>query len=50
MIPPGTKAKLVSDLMIFAWEQGVKSLYYQRSANPSQQLSREILNCSACES
>jgi ribonucleoside-diphosphate reductase alpha chain len=28
---------------------GIKSFYYQRSANPSQELARSILNCSSCE-
>ena len=32
-----------------AWENGIKTLYYQRSTNPSQEYSRELLNCSACE-
>jgi ribonucleoside-diphosphate reductase alpha chain len=50
MIPPDTKPKEVSELMIFAWEQGVKSLYYQRSANPAQELARSILGCKSCES
>ena len=49
MIPPTTKPKEVNELMIFAWEQGIKSLYYQRSANPAQELARSILNCSTCE-
>lgn len=49
MIPPNTKAKDVNELMIFAWEQGIKSLYYQRSANPAQELARSILTCSSCE-
>jgi ribonucleoside-diphosphate reductase alpha chain len=49
MIPPNTKPKEVNELMIFAWEQGIKSLYYQRSANPAQELARSILNCSSCE-
>ena len=49
MIPPGTKPKDVNELMIFAWEQGIKSLYYQRSANPSQELARSILSCKSCE-
>ena len=49
MIPPNTKPKDVNELMIFAWEQGVKSLYYQRSANPAQELARSILNCASCE-
>jgi ribonucleoside-diphosphate reductase alpha chain len=44
-----TKPKEVSDLMIFAWEQGIKSLYYQRGTNPAQELSRSILDCKNCE-
>jgi ribonucleoside-diphosphate reductase alpha chain len=50
MIPPNTKPKEVNELMIFAWEQGIKSLYYQRSANPAQELARSILSCQSCES
>jgi ribonucleoside-diphosphate reductase alpha chain len=49
MIPPETKPKDVNELIIFAWEQGIKSLYYQRSANPSQLLARSILTCTSCE-
>lgn len=50
MIPPNTKPKDVNDLLIFAWQNGIKSLYYQRSANPAQELARSILTCSSCES
>jgi ribonucleoside-diphosphate reductase alpha chain len=50
MIPPNTKPKDVNELMIFAWEQGIKSLYYQRSANPAQELARSIITCKSCES
>jgi ribonucleoside-diphosphate reductase alpha chain len=49
MIPPNTKPKEVNELMVFAWEMGIKSLYYQRSANPAQELARSILNCKSCE-
>lgn len=49
MIPPTVKPKEVNELLIFAWEQGIKSLYYQRSANPAQELARSILTCSSCE-
>jgi ribonucleoside-diphosphate reductase alpha chain len=49
MIPPNAKPKDVNELLIFAWEQGIKSLYYQRSANPSQELARSILTCASCE-
>jgi ribonucleoside-diphosphate reductase alpha chain len=50
MIPANTKPKDVNELMIFAWESGVKGLYYQRSTNPAQELARSILTCSTCES
>jgi ribonucleoside-diphosphate reductase alpha chain len=49
MIPANTKPKDINELMIFAWEQGIKSLYYQRSSSPTQDLARSILNCSTCE-
>lgn len=49
MIPPNTKPKEVNELMIFAWEQGIKGLYYQRSCNPSQELARSLMSCSNCE-
>jgi len=50
MVPPDTKPKDVSELTIFAWREGIKALYYQRSANPSQELARNILNCQSCQS
>lgn len=49
MIHPKTPVKEVNQLLIFAWEQGVKTLYYHRGTNPSQELSRNLLNCSSCE-
>jgi ribonucleoside-diphosphate reductase alpha chain len=49
MIPPNTKPKEVNELMVFAWEMGIKSLYYQRSANPAQELARSIMNCHSCQ-
>ena len=49
VISPSTPPREVNQLMIFAWEQGVKSLYYQRGANPAQELSRSINQCSSCE-
>ena len=49
MIAPKCPPKQVSELLIFGWEQGVKSFYYQRSANPSQELARSILDCNSCE-
>ena len=49
MIHPKTPPKEVNQLLIFAWEQGVKTLYYHRGTNPSQELARNLLNCSSCE-
>ncbi len=49
MVPPEAPAREVSQLMILGWELGLKSYYYQRSANPSQELSRSIMNCASCE-
>jgi len=49
MVPPNTKPKEVSELLIYAWQSGIKSLYYQRSANPAQELARNILNCASCQ-
>jgi len=49
MIPPNTKPKDVNSLMILAWENGIKALYYQRSANPAQELARNIMGCATCE-
>jgi len=49
MVHPKTPAKMVSDLMIQAWQMGLKSLYYQRSTNPAQEMVRNILTCSSCE-
>ena len=49
MIPPNTSPKEVNSLLIEGWELGVKTFYYQRSANPAQELARSILNCVSCE-
>jgi ribonucleoside-diphosphate reductase alpha chain len=48
-IPSGTSAKEINQLLIYAWEQEIKSLYYQRSSNPSQDLARSIMTCKSCE-
>lgn len=50
MIGPNTPPKQVSDLLIEGWKLGVKTFYYQRSANPAQELVRNILSCTNCES
>lgn len=49
MIGPSVSGKDVSTLLIDGWKLGIKTFYYQRSANPAQELSRKILTCSSCE-
>lgn len=49
MIPHDAKPKDVNELLIFGWEQGIKTFYYQKSTNPSQKLARNILACKSCE-
>lgn len=49
MISTDTKPKDVSELQIFAWQNGIKSLYYQRGTNPAQNLARSIVSCQTCE-
>ncbi len=49
-IPPSAPPKEVSDLLINGWKMGIKTFYYQRSENPAQELVRNILTCSSCES
>jgi ribonucleoside-diphosphate reductase alpha chain len=49
MIPHDAKPKDVNELLIFGWEQGVKSYYYQKSTSPAQKLARNILTCKSCE-
>jgi ribonucleotide reductase alpha subunit len=49
MVPPSTSPKDVNSLLIDGWQMGIKTFYYQRSANPAQELARSILTCSSCE-
>lgn len=49
MIPPSASPKEVNSLLIEGWELGIKTFYYQRSANPAQELARNLLTCSSCE-
>jgi ribonucleoside-diphosphate reductase alpha chain len=49
LIHPDVSAKDVNALIIEGWKLGIKTFYYQRSANPAQELVRDILNCSVCE-
>lgn len=50
MVPPTTSPKDVNSLLIDGWRMGIKTFYYQRSANPAQELARNILSCTSCES
>ena len=49
MIHPLMPVKDINSLMIEAWKLGIKTLYYQRSTNLSQELSREMVQCTSCE-
>ena len=49
MRPPTASPKEVNSLLIEGWGMGIKTFYYQRSANPAQELARSILACSSCE-
>ena len=49
LIHPETSLKDVNQLMITAWELGMKSLYYQRGTNPAQEAVKNLSACSSCE-
>ena len=49
MIHPDTPLKEVNTLFYEAWRTGIKTLYYQRSVNMAQKVSRDLMNCSSCE-
>jgi ribonucleoside-diphosphate reductase alpha chain len=49
MVPPETPTKDINALLIFAWESGIKSLYYQHSINAAQAFYRKLNECSSCE-
>ena len=49
MIPHTASTKEVNALLIEGWRLGIKTFYYQRSSNPSQELVRDIMTCAACE-
>jgi len=49
MVPPETSTKEINSLIIFAHENGIKSLYYQHSVNAAQAFYRKLNQCSSCE-
>lgn len=48
-IHPSVSAKDINKLYLYAWEEGIKTLYYQFSQSAAQSFSREINNCPSCE-
>lgn len=50
MIHPSIEAKEINKLYIYAWQEGIKSLYYQFSQSSAQSFAREINECISCES
>lgn len=48
-IPNDANPKEVSDLLIEGWRMGIKTFYYQRGFNSSQELARSINSCVSCE-
>lgn len=48
MINPNVSAKEINKLYLFAWENGVKTLYYQHGTNAAQQFSKDKI-CIMCE-
>jgi len=49
-IHPSVPAKEINKLYLYAWESGVKTLYYQFSKSAAQSFAREINECVNCES
>jgi ribonucleoside-diphosphate reductase alpha chain len=49
MIHPSVSAKEINKLYLYAWEEGVKTLYYQFSQSSAQSFAREINECANCE-
>lgn len=48
-VHPDTPVKDVNQLIITAWEKGVKSLYYHKNENAARLLGKELLECKVCE-
>tara|TARA_R110000772_G_scaffold54130_1_gene123519 strand:- start:41655 stop:43292 length:1638 start_codon:yes stop_codon:yes gene_type:complete len=49
MIHPTIKTKDINQLYLYAWKEGVKTLYYQFSQSAAQSFARDINDCQACE-
>lgn len=48
-LPAEASMKEDIDLIVLAWELGLKSLYYRKGMNKAQELARANANCVACE-
>lgn len=48
MIHPDAPVRDINALLIEGWKLGIKSFYYQRGVNPSQEYARSLLACEAC--
>ncbi|MDD2680654.1 MAG: ribonucleoside-diphosphate reductase subunit alpha [Patescibacteria group bacterium] len=51
-INPDVPIKEINALYMYAWQLGIKTLYYQHSINAAQQFGRlkDLQNCQACQS
>ena len=49
MIHPSVPARDINKLYLYAWEEGVKTLYYQFSQSAAQSFARDINECVSCE-
>lgn len=49
MIHPSVPAKEINKLYLYAWEEGIKTLYYQFSQSSAQSFVRDINDCASCE-
>jgi ribonucleoside-diphosphate reductase alpha chain len=49
MIHPDTPANEINKIHLLAFDEGLKSLYYQYSINAAQEFNKELLTCSSCE-
>ncbi len=49
MIHPDTPSNEINRLHMLAFDEGLKSLYYQYSINAAQEFNKNLLTCSSCE-
>jgi len=49
MIHPDTPVNEINKLHLLAFDEGLKSLYYQYSINAAQEFNKDLLTCSSCE-